>query len=105
MMITTKVYYNLSELTNDSRYIINLPADTKLGVENLVSTLVQDSLPTADTISQELMSHIWANLAFKEVLCLEVKHPVWQNVNKDNINDFITAEEKDHEIALLGQSI
>lgn len=101
----TKVYYNLNEILQDNSYIINLSSFTNYDVEGLVSILIDENVPAGDNISKELMSHIWANLANKNILCLEVNHPRWVYVNKDNINDFITAEEEAHELGLLGQSI
>ena len=75
MKMITKVYYNLSELVNKDAYIINLPGTLALGVEDYVGILLDENIPASDSISKELMSHIWANISYKNVLCLEVKHP------------------------------
>jgi len=75
MMMTTKVYYNLNEILQDDIVIINLTGFTNYDIESLVGILINDDLPAGDNISKELMAHIWANIANKNILCLEVKHP------------------------------
>lgn len=117
MMMTTKVYYTLAELVDKTDYFeINYhdPYDTpgslvlNWGVETLVSQLnigSGDQFENSDSISKELMKHIWPNISHRLVLCLEVKHPSWVVVNKDNIADFVSNDEYQYEKNLLGQSI
>lgn len=117
MTMTTKVYYSLAEIVNQEDYfIINYhdPYDPEgvlkldWGVEETVSNIMTaagDMFESSDNISKQLMAHIWANISHKNVLCLEVKHPRWVYVNKDNITDFISNDEAQYEARLLGQSI
>lgn len=104
MMITTKFYYSLSELLNDDRYIINLGGETAKGIEDIIDTLyanIEGSLPTADSVSQKLLSYIWNNISHKNVLSIDIKHPVWEPVSKADISE----DDLDEAKAELAQTI
>lgn len=103
--MTTKIYFTLKELLNDDRFIINL-TNNKKGIEDIIDSLyvdIEGSLPASDTISQELLSHVWANMSDKYVLSFDVVHPRWVNVDKESYD--IPETEWDNSRARLAQSI
>lgn len=109
----TKLYFTPQEILDNKVLLVNLPVndpeDTP-GIEDICTNLMPlnyrlGSFGTSDSISQKLVQYIWANVANQNVLCIEIKHPRWVFVNKENMYDFITDDDWEYEKAKLGKDI
>lgn len=97
----SRIYYTLSELLNHDVYIINYN-DNEYGVEDIVGDLLDVAdLPVSSSISMKLMAHIWANISMKDVLYVDICHPRWKHVDKEDVDP----DELDKEKKLLGQAM
>lgn len=86
----SRFYYTLSELTNDDRYIINLGGSIKIGIEDIVDTLyanIEGNIGTSDSVSQKLLSYIWNNISHRNVVSIDVVHPYWEQVSKEDVSE------------------
>lgn len=86
----SRFYYTLSELLGKDNYIINLDGTTKWGIEDVIDSLyvnIEGNLPTADSVSQKLLSYIWNNISHRNVISIDIVHPYWEQVSKEDVSE------------------
>ena len=99
----SRFYYTLDELTGNNYDSFVLASN--VGFYQICSYLLgkDPAIASDDAYTKKLMYHIWLNLSQKYLLCLDVEHPRWENVERKPYDGF--GPDEMYEVHCLGQNM